>query len=86
MTATAYNFVENLRTQIMNPQRILYDTAFGTLGTVLVDAVGFDNVIGNVSEMVDLSPQRSNQLAAGLTFATLNTMERATMTSLGMPY
>jgi len=83
MTAVAYRFTNNTINEVMHPWRILYDTAFGTLGTVAVDAVGFDDVIGNVAGTFDLSPTRSNQLAAGLTFATLSALERATMKSLG---
>eukprot|EP00663_Eupelagonemidae_sp_cell21sb_P005885 gene5885-4456_t len=48
----------------MAPKRLLYDTAFGVLGTVAIDAVGGDTVIGNVADMLDLSAQRTNQLAA----------------------
>ena len=83
MTAVAYRFTNNTINEVMHPWRIMYDTAFGTLGTVAIDAVGFDDVIGNLSSTLDLSPTRSNQLAAGMTFATLSALERATMRSLG---
>lgn len=82
MTSTVYHFAENLRQEVMAPQRLLYDTAFGTLGTVAIDALGGDNLIGNVADMFDLSAQRTNQLSAGLTFATLNALERSTLRTL----
>lgn len=82
----ATRFASNLKDEVTNPMRIAYDTGFGVLGTVLVDSTGFDNVIHNVATMVDLSPQRTNQLGAGLTFATLNGLERATMHTLGLRY
>ena len=82
MASTAYHFAENLRQEVMAPKRLLYDTAFGTLGTVALDAIGADNVIGNVADMLDLSQQRTNQLSAGLTFAALNVLERSTLRTL----
>jgi len=83
MTAVAYKFTMNTMDEVMHPWRILYDTAFGTLGTVAIDAVGADDIIGNLAGTFDLNATRSNQLAAGLTFATLSVLERATMRSLG---
>ena len=82
MTSTAFHFAENLRQEVMMPKRLLYDTAFGTLGTVALDAMGADNLIGNLADMFDLSQQRTNQLAAGLTFASLNALERSTLRTL----
>ena len=82
MTSTAFHFAENLRQEVMTPKRLLYDTAFGTLGTVALDAIGADNLIGNLADMFDLSRQRTNQLAAGLTFASLNALERSTLRTL----
>ena len=86
MTNLAFQFAGNVRQEVMNPWRIAYDTGFGVLGTVLIDATGFDNVLGNVADAVDLSPQRTDQLGAGLTFATLNALERATIHTLGKGY
>ena len=86
MANVAYKFAGNVRDQVMHPMTIAYDTGFGLLGTVLIDTVGFDNVIGNLADSVNLSPQRTNQLAAGLTFATLSAMERATIATLGKAY
>ena len=60
MTNLAFQFAGNVRQEVMNPWRIAYDTGFGVLGTVLIDATGFDNVLGNVADAVDLSPQRTN--------------------------
>jgi hypothetical protein len=83
MTQVAYGFVRNLGDEAMHPWRIAYDAAFGTLGTLAIDATGLDSVIYNISNTFDLAPQRSQQLAAGLTFATLNALERGTMKTLG---
>ena len=82
MTQLAYSFVENLRQEVMMPQRLLTSTAWGVLGTIAIDAVGFDGLIGTIASSINLSPQRTNQVAAGLTFATLSALERATMKSL----
>ncbi len=82
MTSTAYSFAEHLRQEIMAPKRLLYDTAFGVLGTAALDAIGGDIFIGNVADMLDLSQQRTNQLAAGLTFSALNALERSTLRTL----
>ena len=86
MTQVAYNFAGNLRSEIMNPVRLAYDTGFGLLGTMAIDATGFDGVLANVSESVNLSPMRTNQLGAALTFTTLAALERATMHTLGKGY
>lgn len=86
MATTAYNFAGNLRTEVMHPWRLAYDTGFGLLGTMAIDATGFDGVIGNVAESVNLSPMRTNQLGAALTFTTLAALERATMHTLGKGY
>ena len=86
MANTAYQFLSNMRGEIMNPMHLAYDVGFGVLGTVLIDATGFDNAIGSVADAVNLSPQRTGQLGAGLTFATLNAMERATMHTLRIAY
>jgi len=86
MANTAYRFFGNVRQEVMHPYTIAYDVGFGVLGTVLIDATGFDNVIGNASNSLDLSGQRTGQLAAGLTFASLNLLERATKHTLGITY
>ena len=86
MANVAMRFATNLQHEVMNPMRIAYDTGFGVLGTVLIDSVGFDSVLNNIATSVDLSPQRTNQLGAGLTFSTLNLLERSTMNTLGGRY
>ena len=86
MAQTAYQFAGNLRQEIMSPWRLAYDTGFGLLGTMEMDSTGFDGVIGNVAESVNLSPTRTAQLGAALTFTTLSALERATIHTLGKSY
>ncbi len=86
MAQVAYTFAGNLRNEVMSPWRLAYDTGFGLLGTMAIDSTGFDDVIGNVAESVNLSPMRTNQLGAALTFTTLSALERATIHTLGKGY
>lgn len=79
---TLTSFGGHLANEAMHPGRILYDTAFGTLGTMAINAVGLDNGLATVAEMPGLSTQRTNQLGAGLTFGALAAMERATLRTL----
>ncbi len=83
MAATVWILVNNVRHELMNPGRLAYDGAFGLLGTVMIDATGFDNALASLAEMPGLDSTRTNQLGSGLTFATLSALERATVKSLG---
>ena len=83
MAATAWRFVDNVRHEVMNPAVLAYDTAFGLVGTALIDMTGLDNGLAMIAEAPGLDAQRTNQLGAGLTYATLSALERATKHTLG---
>ena len=62
MTEIAWRYVDNVRKEVMAPHKLIVDAAFGTLGTVVIDATGFDNVISTAAGSLNLSAQREAQL------------------------
>ena len=86
MANTLYKFAAHVKDEVAHPMRLATDVAYGTLGSMALEAVGFENVIGSVASAPGLSADREQQLAAGLTFATLSGLERATMRSIGAVY
>ena len=79
MTTTLYKFGNNVMGELQKPYMIVYDSAFGVLSSMALDATGADGLISNVAGMAGLSGQREAQLAAGLTYGSIAALERATM-------
>ena len=83
MANTAWKFIDNVRNEVMKPAVLAYDSAFGLVGTALIDMTGLDNGLAMIAEAPGLDSTRTNQLGAGLTYATLSALERATKHTLG---
>ena len=45
MVELAYRYASDIGKEVMSPGKLVMDVAYGTLGTVVIDTVGFDNVI-----------------------------------------